>query len=151
MIIRKAKINDIKIIIDFQQIMAMETEKLVLDYENLNKGVKSVFDDRQKGIYYIAEENNKIIASLLTTYEWSDWRNKTIIWIQSVYVIPEYRKKSVFREMYSYIKNIVENNEEYAGIRLYVDKSNITAQKVYTSLGMNADHYTTYEYLKKIV
>jgi len=25
---------------------------------------------------------------LLTTFEWSDWRNGTILWIQSVYVLP---------------------------------------------------------------
>ena len=142
---RKAKPEEYKVIAGFQEKMAWETEHFKLNTDTVLKGVKAVFEDNSKGEYYIVEEDGKITASLLTTYEWSDWRNNFVIWIQSVYVLPEYRKKGVFNLMYSEIKNIVKNNQNYSGIRLYVDKTNKNAQKVYTKIGMQGKHYSLFE------
>ncbi|MBN1251695.1 MAG: GNAT family N-acetyltransferase [Bacteroidales bacterium] len=149
MIIQKASKSDIGTIKNFQIKMAKESEGMILDDKIIAKGVKAVFEDKSKGIYYVAEENNTIIASLLTTFEWSDWRNSCVLWIQSVYVIPEYRKQGVFKKMYQHLKEIVNNSEEYIGLRLYVDKSNFNAQKVYDKVGMNNQHYIMYEWFKE--
>jgi len=135
-------------IIDFQIKMAFETENIDLNYSIVKKGVEAVFLDNSKGKYYVCEHENQIIASLLTTYEWSDWRAKTIVWLQSVYVKPEFRKHGVFKLMYQYIKNMVLENENYCGIKLYVDKTNLNAQKVYNAVGMNGEHYILYEWQK---
>lgn len=142
---REAKPEEYKVIAGFQEKMAWETEHFKLNTDTVLKGVNAVFEDSSKGKYYIVEEDGKIIASLLTTYEWSDWRNNFIIWIQSVYVLSEYRKKGVFNLMYSEIKNIVKNNPDYSGIRLYVDKTNENAQKVYIKIGMQGEHYSLFE------
>jgi len=146
--IREACTEDTKSIIDFQQKMAMETENLKLDNEIITAGVKAVFNDEGKGTYYVAEDNGKVIASLMTTYEWSDWRNGCVLWIQSVYVLPEYRQKGVYKQMYAYLKEMVINSDKYLGLRLYVDLSNERAQKVYTKLGMNGEHYKMFEWFK---
>jgi len=146
--IRIAEKDDIEVIVNFQLEMALETENLVLDKDLVTKGVNSVFEDKTKGIYYVAEKNGDVVASLLTTYEWSDWRSKTILWVQSVYVMPEFRKNGIFGLMYSFIKNIVNESEEYCGIKLYVDKTNKKAQKVYESVGMNGEHYQLFEWMK---
>ena len=142
---REANKPDFKIIAGFQEKMAWETEHFRLNTETVIKGVSAVFEDKTKGKYYVVEEDGKVIASLLTTYEWSDWRNSYVIWIQSVYVLPEYRKKGVFNLMYSEIKKIVKNSDEYSGIRLYVDKTNLRAQKVYEKIGMKGEHYRLFE------
>jgi ribosomal protein S18 acetylase RimI-like enzyme len=142
---REAKETEYKIIADFQEKMAWETEHFKLDINTVIKGVQAVFNDISKGKYFIVEDNGKLIASLLTTYEWSDWRNNFVIWIQSVYVLPEYRKKGVFKIMYSEIKKIVKSSEKYSGIRLYVDNTNVNAQKVYKKSGMKGDHYGLFE------
>ncbi|NOZ33732.1 MAG: GNAT family N-acetyltransferase [Chlorobi bacterium] len=142
---REAKPEEYKVIAGFQEKMAWETEHFKLNTDTVLKGVKAVFEDSSKGKYYIIEEDGKIIASLLTTYEWSDWRNNFVIWIQSVYVLPEYRKKGIFNLMYSEIKKVVKNNPNYSGIRLYVDKTNMNAQKVYTKIGMQGEHYSLFE------
>ncbi len=142
---REAVKNEYKLIAGFQQKMALETENYHLDTKIVTNGVLAVFDDTNKGKYYIVEEDGKVIASLLTTYEWSDWRNSKVIWIQSVYVLPEYRKKGVFKLMYSEIKKIVKSSLEFSGIRLYVDKTNLNAQKVYTKIGMQGEHYRLFE------
>jgi len=135
-------------IVDFQLKMAAETEGIELRESTVLKGVTAVINDNTKGQYYVTEINNQIVASLLTTYEWSDWRNGTILWIQSVYVLKEYRRKGVYRNMYSHIKQLVLENEKLNGIRLYADKSNLPAHKTYQELGMNHDHYITFEWLK---
>ena len=146
--IREANPADADAIVQFQLEMAKETENIELDRPTVEKGVAAVFDDPDKGTYYVAEHEEKVIASLLTTYEWSDWRNGTVLWVQSVYVVKEYRRKGVFSAIYQHVKNKVLNDESLKGIRLYVEHNNNRAQAVYTKSGMTAEHYQLYEWLK---
>jgi ribosomal protein S18 acetylase RimI-like enzyme len=146
--IRKAQTKDIEAIAAFQLAMAMETENLELNQDTVLKGVKAVIDDPSKGFYIVSEENNKVVASLMITLEWSDWRAQTIWWIQSLYVISEWRQKGIYKSMYLYLREMVLNNSSIGGIRLYVDKTNTTAQKVYEALGMDGEHYHFYEDMK---
>lgn len=146
--IREGKPEDVATIVRFQLAMANETEGLELNPVVVEKGVKSVFDDPGKGRYFVAESKKKVVASLLITFEWSDWRNATVYWMQSVYVLPEFRKKGVFGKMYRYIQNIVHEKDEISGIRLYVDSENLAAQEVYKKLGMNGEHYHLFEWMK---
>src|SRR5436190_6380178 len=127
-------------IVEFQLAMARETEDLELDRDILTQGVERVFHDPSHGRYFIAESGGVVAASLLITYEWSDWRNGLVWWIQSVYVLPEFRRKGIYRGLYSHIRSLAEANCDVKGIRLYVDRNNLPAQQVYTSLGMNGDH-----------
>ena len=147
MLIREARPEEYKIIADFQVKMADETEGIQLDEPTVWLGVQAVFNDMSKGKYYVVESGGEVVASLLTTFEWSDWRNKTTLWLQSVYVIPAFRKKGVFKAMYLHLKKIVETDDNYAGIRLYVDKTNTRAQKVYKAVGMNGEHYQLFEWM----
>ncbi|HCY43564.1 MAG TPA: GNAT family N-acetyltransferase [Prolixibacteraceae bacterium] len=149
MIIRQANITDSASIVEFQLAMAWETEKLELHEPTVIKGVAAVFNDTSKGIYYVAETDGKVVGSLLTTFEWSDWRNGTVLWIQSVYVRPEYRKRSIFSRLYKHIQEKVNANPDLRGIRLYADKTNIPAHGVYEHLGMTAEHYQMFEWMKK--
>ncbi len=144
---REALPADASAIIDFQLAMARETEDLELDRDVLTRGVNAVFADPALGRYYIAESDGRVIASLMITYEWSDWRNGMVWWIQSVYVIPEFRRRGVYAGLYDHVKSMVEQST-VRGIRLYVDKRNTPAQKVYTRLGMNGEHYQVFEWMK---
>jgi ribosomal protein S18 acetylase RimI-like enzyme len=144
--IRSSNLRDLETIVGFQLKMAKETENLDLNIELVTKGVSAVYDDTSKGVYYVAELNNKVIASLLTTYEWSDWRNGTVLWIQSVYVLPEFRKMGVYKQMYQYLQDKVKGDPSLLGLRLYVEKNNLPAQKVYTKSGMDGEHYKMFEW-----
>ena len=148
MLIRKAQVEEAPIIIRFQLAMALETENLQLDEAVVMLGVEAVFANSSKGNYYIAEIEGHIVASLLTTFEWSDWRNGTVLWIQSVYVLPEFRKLGIYTLMYQHIQDVVLTDESLKGIRLYAEKSNNTAHLVYEKAGMTAEHYQLYEWLK---
>lgn len=148
MIIRKAGLSDLETLVDFQFKMAMESENLQLDKTVLTEGIQSVLTDHNKGTIYVTEDNGILVGTLMITLEWSDWRNGWVWWIMSLYVIPAYRRKGVFKQMYRYIQELVKQDDNVKGIRLYVDKTNTRAQKVYDSIGMCGEHYTTYEWLK---
>lgn len=144
--IRKAIPDDAPAIISFQQAMAMETEGMELKSDLITRGVMAVFRDSNKGQYYVAEAMGHVVASLMITFEWSDWRNASIWWFQSVYVIPEYRRKGIFRMMYNFVKK--EGMESgIAGLRLYVESANLRAQQTYEAMGMNGNHYRTFEWM----
>jgi ribosomal protein S18 acetylase RimI-like enzyme len=143
--IRLAAPSDVSIIAEFNTAMAKETEGIELNRERLRKGVEALFADPSKGLYYIAESNGKIAGQLMITNEWSDWRNATFWWIQSVYVHPEYRKHGVFRALYRYIESIARTRGNVCGVRLYVDQSNERAQQTYEALGMECSHYQMME------
>lgn len=147
-LVRKAHIDDASTIMEFQMQMAMETEGISLDQQVLLAGIQRVFEKPELGCYYVACANDTVIASLLITYEWSDWRNKTIYWIQSVFVDPQYRRKGIYRQMYATIMAQAIDQESVGGIRLYVDKTNFKARETYTKLGMNGEHYLVFEWMK---
>ncbi len=146
--IRPGLLFDIQTIADYQVKMAWETEELKLDPPTVELGVAAVFDDPSKGKYWLAEVNGQVVGCLLTVPEWSDWRNGTVLWIHSVYVKPEYRKHGVFRKLYAHLRTMIEASKDLRGLRLYVEKANLTAQKVYESLEMSGEHYHLYEWLK---
>jgi len=145
---REATPSDVSVIVDFQVAMALETEELDLDREVCTNGVQAVFDDPSRGRYFLAESEGTVIASLLITYEWSDWRNGMVWWIQSVYVHPEFRGQRVYAGLYEHVQRLVNADDSLRGIRLYVDRRNVRAQEVYTRLGMNGEHYQVFEWMK---
>ncbi len=146
--IRKALSNDIEQIVDFQLRMASETEQIELDINTTSNGVNHIFNNPGYGFYLVCESDNQVIGCLLILYEWSDWRNHKVVWIHSVYVKPEFRKRGIFKQMYHFVRKWAESDPEIGGIRLYVDKNNKNAQSAYEKLGMNSDHYILYEWIK---
>ena len=143
--VRLAAPSDVSIIAEFNAAMAKETEEIELNRERLRKGVEALFADPSKGLYYIAESNGIIAGQMMIMYEWSDWRNATFWWIQSVYILPEYRRHGVFRALYRSIETIAGTRGNVCGVRLYVDQSNDHAQETYESLGIKHSHYEMME------
>ena len=146
--IRKADKNDFEIIAEYNYNLAYETEDKKLDKDILIKGVKKILSDETKGIYHVCEVDGKVVGQIMYTYEWSDWRNGTFIWVQSVYVHKDYRGKGIFKALYNKVKEICDSSDEYVGIRLYVERENYNAQKTYQKIGMSECNYYMYEYEK---
>ena len=149
--VRKASLEDVERIAAFQQAMALETEGKTLDATTLRRGITGVLDAPHKGFYLVAVAGDAeggtapVVASLLITYEWSDWRNATFWWIQSVYVDAGWRRKGVYRAMYDHVLSLARARGDVCGIRLYVERTNAVAQQTYDSLGMHKSHYDLYE------
>ena len=143
--IRRAAAGDIDSLVAFNVAMARETEDRPLPEDIVRAGVGAALDDPRHGFYVVAVEDGEIVGSLMITYEWSDWRNGTWWWIQSVYVLPEARGRGVYRALYAFVRERARDEENVRGFRLYVEKSNRAAQRVYEALGMHESSYLMYE------
>jgi GNAT superfamily N-acetyltransferase len=124
--------------------LALESERLPLDEETLREAVRAVLQDSTKGRYYLAECEGEATGQLLTTFEWSDWRNGMFLWIQSVYVAPAYRRQGVFTTLFRHVE-LRARALRACGLRLYVLGENAAAHATYARLGMVASGYNVLE------
>ena len=143
--IRKALNKDIDVIARYNYNLAYETENKILDMNILTKGVEAIIKDENKGIYHVCEINGEVVGQIMYTFEWSDWRNGTFLWIQSAYVNKEFRGMGVFKALYKFIRDIADNDNNICGIRLYVEKENTIAKKTYKNIGRKEYNYYIYE------
>lgn len=143
--IRAALESDAGHIAEFNSRLALETEEMYLAPEIVNPGVAAMLSDRSKGRYWIAEADGRVVGQIMVTYEWSDWRNGMIWWIQSVYVRGDYRRSGVFSALYRHVESLAQQDPQVCGIRLYVEGENARAQQTYESLGMNMTGYRVME------
>ncbi len=143
--IREARRRDATAIADYNRAMALETEGKTLDPRVVGAGVEALLADAGKGRYWVADSGDQIVGQLMVTYEWSDWRNATIWWIQSVYVHPEWRRRGVFSALYRHVESLVAAMPGAIGLRLYVESGNSRAQQTYEALGMVKPNYLVME------
>lgn len=142
--IRPATEQDADVIVSQNLFLAQESENMILDKELVRNGVHALLRDKSKGFYVVAEENNRIIGQLMITVEWSDWRNKPIWWVQSVYVQKEWRNKTVFTRMLAFVRtHALQQNVAF--LRLYVHHDNQTAIQVYEKSGWTKEPYLFYQ------
>ena len=142
--IRPAIHADLDTIVAGNLALAEETECVRLDRPTLSDGVRAILEARVPGRSWVAEVDGRVAGQLLITFEWSDWRNRLVWWIQSVYVWPDHRRQGVFEMLYARARQEARAAGA-GGLRLYVDISNAPAQAVYAALGMNGDHYRVFE------
>ena len=143
--IRRAVPADGPTIVEFNRLMAQESEGKTLDANILGCGVANALADPNKGRYFLALQQDEIVGQLSLTFEWSDWRNGWLWWIQSVYVKPEWRRSGVFRSLYEYVYQAAQADPDVIGLRLYVEKENLGAQQTYLSVGMDWANYLILE------
>lgn len=144
--VRVATMDDLEALVAGNRAMALETEGLELELEVVTEGVRAVLRRERPGAYYVIEQGGRVAAQLMITYEWSDWRCKTVWWIQSVYVVPELRGRGLYRRLYHEVQARARAAGA-AGLRLYVDARNTDAQAVYARLGMDGEHYQLFEHM----
>jgi GNAT superfamily N-acetyltransferase len=146
--IRKATAGDAAAISRFNQAMALETEGKRLIAERVDAGVRRLIDTPSLGFYMVATQADEIVACLLVTHEWSDWRNGLFWWIQSVFVEQGWRRQGVYSSLYEHVQDLAAADPQVCGFRLYVEKDNVVAQQAYAALGMGATDYLIYEELR---
>jgi ribosomal protein S18 acetylase RimI-like enzyme len=143
--VRPATPADADTIIEFNRLLAQESESKTLDLNLLGPGVRAGLADPHKGRYFVAEDAGASAGQMGITYEWSDWRNGWFWWIQSVYVRSEHRRRGVFRALFDYVQAAAKSDPTVIGLRLYVERDNAAAQKTYRSLGMVETGYFVLE------
>ena len=146
--VRLATPQDAPVLIEFNAAMALETEQKELLPEVIGAGVRSLLGNPAAGFYVLAEKDDRVLGALMITKEWSDWRNGTFWWIQSVYVRPELRRQGVYKLLYRHVQELAADDPAVCGFRLYVDHENARAQATYRALGMKQTRYLVFEELK---
>lgn len=145
--IRQAVSSDVETIALYNIALCRETEGRELDPVTVNHGVRRFVTEAKRGRYFVAVIDGQIVGQAAHTFEWSDWRNGEIWWIQSVYVHPDFRGKGVFRALFSQIKELGEAEADCCGIRLYMERENDTARESYRRLGFTETGYVVFERL----
>jgi GNAT superfamily N-acetyltransferase len=143
--IRKAGPADGSVVTEFNLRLAAETEDLRLDRECVSAGVAAILKDPAKGLYFVAEQDGQILGQVMITYEWSDWRNGNIWWLQSVYVRPEHRQQGIFRMLFKHLQDLASARPDVWGLRLYMHAENHRARQSYERLGMTHTQYEVFE------
>jgi GNAT superfamily N-acetyltransferase len=148
-LVRPAHIGDLDLLVSFSLAMAQETEGRQLDKARLLRGTQVLFDEPTRGFYLVAEATGQpeptIVGQLMVTFEWSDWRNATFWWIQSVYVRPDWRRQGVYRAMHQHVLREARERKDVCGLRLYVEKDNRGAQTAYRRVGLSPSAYQVFE------
>ena len=139
--IREAVAGDAAQIAQYNALLAFESEGTRLAPEVAERGAEAMFADRSRGRYWLAEVDGEVVGQLMLTYEWSDWRNGMVWWIQSVYVHGDFRRRGVFSALYRHVESLARQEPEVCGLRLYVERDNARAQSTYETLGMHTTNY----------
>jgi GNAT superfamily N-acetyltransferase len=145
--IRPATPGDAELVVRWNMLLAEESEDKTLAQPVLAEGVRQVLADQRKGRYFVAMVDGQPVGQTMVTYEWSDWRNGWIWWIQSVYVEPDYRRRGIYRALHDHIADVARRSGEVVGLRLYVEQSNTVAREVYRSCGLRPAGYLVYEHM----
>jgi ribosomal protein S18 acetylase RimI-like enzyme len=143
--IRDARPEDAGVLVDFAVAMAKETEGHLLSPEVVRAGVGSLLADPARGRVVVVEVEGRVVAALMLTLEWSDWRNGWFWWIQSVYVRPEDRRRGHYRRLHDHVRALAAREPDVCGLRVYVERDNLPARATYERLGMRETAYRMYE------
>ncbi len=143
--IREATPDDGETIASYNMRLAEETEGRTLPQDIIGPGVAAILSDPGKGRYWVAEVEGQVIGQIMVTYEWSDWRNGNLWWIQSVYVHSDFRRQGVYSSLFRHIKSLARADDSVRGLRLYVESGNKRAQQTYKALGMIDPNYRVME------
>src|SRR5262249_14750202 len=146
-IVRAARPDDHDVIAGFNAALALESEAKVLDHGVLARGVSAALADPDRLRYWVAEAEGRPVGQAAVTREWSDWRDGWLWWLQSVYVVPDFRRRGVFRSLYLRIRAEALAAPDVIGLRLYVEENNARAHRTYQALGMSPGGYHVYEEL----
>lgn len=139
--IRNANSADAETIAANNSAIAVETEGHSLETDIIGPGVRELLSNSASGRYWVAEIDGELVGQIMATYEWSDWRNGNLWWIQSVYVHPKFRRIGIFSALYHHVESLARSVVGVRGLRLYVENNNKRAQKTYEALGMVDPNY----------
>lgn len=148
--IRLATPADEDIVAEFNRRLAAESENKQLDPETVRLGVREILGNPRRGRYFVACVGERVVGQMMHTFEWSDWRNGEIWWLQSVYVHPDFRRRGVFGALLGHIQSEAACSPHVVGLRLYVEEHNAVARAAYERSGMRLAGYAVMEWSKPV-
>ena len=93
---------------------------------------------------YLFEEQGVVCGYALLAHTWSQEAGGEVLWVEEIYVKPEYRGKGVGKEFFAFLEN--RYGKQIKRLRLEVEKENEGAVALYQSQGFS---FFPYEQMKK--
>lgn len=139
--VRNAKLDDLDNLAEFVIAEANEAEGIIKSSEIVLNGIKAGLENPDIARYWIIEnENGNPFGNVSVVKEWSDWNCAFYWWIQSMFLLPNYRGIGLMEALLKEVKLAAEN-ENAIELRLYVHKDNDRAIKAYKKVGFcNSDY-----------
>lgn len=129
--------------------MAKETENKDLDRNLITTSINNLIDNPVFGKYFLlVDNNNKQFCGMnMVTYEYNIPKDKTLVWLQSVFIDSNYRNKGMFKKLLTANENEIKNDKynKIQKLRLYMEKDNSVANAVYLKLGFYVVDEILYE------
>jgi GNAT superfamily N-acetyltransferase len=113
--------------------------------DTITRGVRRALTQPALCRYWVAESGGQIVGQAMITLELTDWRDGVLWWLQSVYVAEPHRGKGVFRALFDHIAAAAKADSDVRGLRLYVERENARAQRVYEQLGLSPSGHLVFE------
>jgi ribosomal protein S18 acetylase RimI-like enzyme len=139
--VRPADISDLEVLVEFTRAEALDAEGCQIERDTARKGVARGLQDPTVATYWVIESDQReIVGSASAVREWSDWRATDYWWIQSMYILPEFRRRSLA----SLLLNAIAEAAWEAGaaeLRLYVHQANKAAIGAYRRHGFATSPY----------
>jgi len=139
--VRNAKLDDLDNLVEFVIAEANEAEGIIKSSEIVLNGIKAGLENPDIARYWIIEnENGNPFGNVSVVKERSDWNCAFYWWIQSMFLLPNYRGIGLMEALLKEVKLAAEN-ENAIELRLYVHKDNDRAIKAYKKVGFcNSDY-----------
>lgn len=139
--VRHASLKDLEKLVIFAREEAREAEGIKKETDTLRAGIITALKDKNIALYWVlVDQNDEPVGNISVLREWSNWNAGFYWWIQSIYILPEFRGKGYFSKLMETVKT---EAKKMGGldIRLYVHKKNVRAIKAYLKSGFKESKY----------
>ena len=140
-LVRRAGCTDLEMLVSFAICEAREVEKTARAPQRIREGVRAGLEDDSIAMYWVLEkEDSGIIGNVSIVKEWSNWNAGYYWWIQSMFLLPDYRGKGLMNRLIEAVREAAKQ-EEAVDLRLYVHNQNERAIKAYRKSGFSDSEY----------
>ena len=139
--VRNANLDDLDSLVKFVIAEANEAEGIIKPSDTVLKGIKAGLENPDIARYWVIEnEHGNPVGNVSVVREWSDWNCAFYWWIQSMFLMPNYRGIGLLETLLKEV-NLAAKNENAIELRLYVHRENNRAIKAYKKVGFGISDY----------
>jgi GNAT superfamily N-acetyltransferase len=140
-VVRRAQLSDLEMLASFAVQEAKEAEGIELSPENVRHGILTALENDFLGRFWVlTRENEELLGNVSVIREWSNWRGGYYWWIQSLFVLPEFRGAGLMQILIDIVKDAAQRGGAI-DLRLYVHGKNERAIKAYQKAGFTESAY----------
>jgi GNAT superfamily N-acetyltransferase len=140
-VVRRALLSDLEVLVSFAVQEAKEAEGIELSPENVRRGILAALENDSLGRFWVlTRANEEAVGNVSVIREWSNWNGGYYWWIQSLFILPEFRGARLMQNLIDAVKDAAHRGGAI-DLRLYVHGKNERAIKAYHKSGFSESVY----------